>query len=126
MTAVVQAESAAKAEISRAVVPEAMVRWTTSVGKERIARASLPLDAEAGDHVTVWVDGHDGITDPPQDRIATVTEAIAVAFSVVVGAAGLLLLLVTVVRLILDRTRLADWESAWTAADARWRRHRQT
>lgn len=126
VTAVVLAVGTATPELTGTELPGTMVSWITSAGQERTARARVALGAKAGDHVTVWVNERDNITDPPQDRTTTVTGAIAVAFAALAGAASLLLLLVTGARWVLDRGRLAEWESAWAAADAQWHRRKQT
>jgi hypothetical protein len=76
--------------------------------------------ASAGARISVWLNRSGQPVAPPADQTAMIIYAL-VAGAVVAGFAGLALLLVyALCRLVLDRRRLAAWESAWDRTGPRW------
>lgn len=76
--------------------------------------------AAAGARISVWLNRSGQPAAPPADQAVMIIYALA-AGAVVVGLAGLALLLVyALCRLALDRRRLAAWESAWDRTGPRW------
>ena len=101
--------------------PAAEARWTAPDG--RVRYGILPVDgsARAGQHVTIWVDGAGQPALSPTPRISAVFSAVTVGLSVPVCLALLLILAGWLVRLALNRRRLADWESQGREVEPRWR-----
>lgn len=101
--------------------PVAAARWTTPDGRAR--HGILPVDgtARAGQHVTIWVDGAGQPVMSPMPRIGAVLSAVTVGLSAPVFLALLLILAGWIVRITLNRRRLADWEAEWNAVEPHWR-----
>jgi hypothetical protein len=101
--------------------PVAEASWTTPDGHAR--HGILPVDgsARAGQHVTIWVDGAGQPTMSPMPRIGAMLNAATVGLSAPAFLALLLILAGWIVRLVLNRRRLADWETEWNAVEPRWR-----
>ncbi|WP_406315437.1 hypothetical protein OHA77_01180 [Streptosporangium sp. NBC_01639] len=102
------------------------VRWTTPQGGARTAQIVLSPSTPAGSHTQIWIDGTGKPTAPPQSHIKTVTDTTVAVVTIVSGAGAVLLLCLAGARGLLNRRRDAEWERAWTLADQRWRRPRQT
>ena len=76
--------------------------------------------APAGARISVWLNRSGQPVAPPPDQTAMIIYAL-VAVAMVAGLAGLALLSVyALCRLVLDRRRLAAWESAWNRTGPRW------
>jgi hypothetical protein len=97
----------------------AEARWQNAGAPARTADVPAPAGLPAGGAVTVWLDNSGTVIGPP-DRGGVVD---AVAFTTVMTLAfiGLGLLgMLRVIQLLLNRRRLAAWESAWSAIEPRW------
>ena len=98
-------------------------RWTAA-GIQRTADVPARSGSRAGSTVTVWLDRAGHVRMPPLtpgqagDRIL---EARLVGLAVL---AVLLAILVLLGRRVLDRRRLAGWETAWLSVGPTWSRHR--
>lgn len=98
------------------------VRWTASDGTQHSGKASVDKGLKAGSRVTVWTDRQDRpAAAPPTAAQAGLDAAFmgaASSFAVVAAAAtgycG--------ARLVLDRRRLAAWESEWREIGSQWGR----
>jgi hypothetical protein len=76
--------------------------------------------AAAGARISIWLNRSGQPAAPPAGQAVMVIYAL-VAGAIVAGLAGLALLLVyALCRLVLDRRRLAAWESAWDRTGPRW------
>ena len=104
---------------------QAEARWGDPGDGEQaglLTTATAPdiTGAAAGTRIPVWLDrsGHPVI--PPVGPVAMAVNALAVA-AATVGGAGLTVLIFYVLgRFVLDRRRLAAWESAWSLTGPRW------
>jgi hypothetical protein len=106
---------------SGAWAPVAEARWTAPDGRTRHGILAVDGSARAGQHITVWVDGTGQPTLSPTPKISAVLSAVTVGLSVPVFLALLLILAGWLVRLALNRRRLADWETEWNTVEPRWR-----
>ncbi|MFF7308887.1 hypothetical protein [Streptomyces sp. NPDC008137] len=95
------------------------VRWTAPDGSTHKDEARVPPRAPAGSTVPVWVNKSGDITTPPVSEgeawlHTTMGGALAGALAggAVLGAAWL-------IRLSLDRRRMAQWDAEWERIDAR-------
>lgn len=99
-------------------------RWSGPGGQPRSGEVSAPPGSRAGQLVKVWVDGSGRVTGPPL-RGAELTRRVAGAEVLAPLALGVVLLMVGfVVRWLLNRRRLRDWEVGWASIGPRWSRHR--
>jgi hypothetical protein len=76
--------------------------------------------AVAGARVLVWLNRRGQPVAPPPGRALLMTGAVLMALAVAAGIAAGLLITYWVCRLVLDRRRLAAWESAWAMTGPRW------
>jgi hypothetical protein len=104
------------------VDPLVAARWIAPEGRTRTGRIPVSTRLAAGSTVRLWVNVTGTPTGPPMDHRQVVAyEATAAAVtSVVVGIT--LLCLAWAGRRVLDRRRLAAWESAWAAVGPPWTR----
>jgi len=106
-------------------VGQAEAQWFVPGGGQRsgvLTTATTPdiAGASAGTRIPVWLNQSGQPAAPPADQAVMIIYAL-VAGAVVGGLAGLVLLLVyALCRLVLDRRRLAAWESAWDRTGPRW------
>ena len=104
---------------------QAEARWRDLGGSEQagvLTTATAPgiLGAAAGARIPVWLDRSGQPVVPPGGQIAMIINALAPG-TVVTGGAGITLLVCYgLCRLVLDRRRLAAWESAWSLTGPRW------
>jgi hypothetical protein len=99
---------------------EAQVRWTAPDGQARTGYELLPSDTRIGAIVRVWTDSGGQLTVAPlhgsqvanQAGLAGVSGVATLAL--VAAAAGILTLRV------LDRRRMAAWETEWRSTGPRW------
>ena len=78
------------------------------------------MGAAAGARIPVWLDRSGQPTAPPGGQVAMIVNALALGAAVAGGATGSLLICYALCRLVLDRRRLAAWESAWSLTGPRW------
>ena len=76
--------------------------------------------APARARVRVWLTGSAEPADPPPSQFGLVFGAIALPFGASCGAALVLALCYWLARMVLDRRRLAAWESDWALTGPRW------
>jgi len=104
---------------------QAEARWRDPGGSEQsgmLTTVTAPgiLGAAAGDPIPVWLDRSGQPAEPPGGQVAMIVNALAPS-TAVAGAAGMTLLVCYgLCRLVLDRRRLAAWESAWSLTGPRW------
>ena len=104
---------------------QAEARWRDRGGSEQsgvLTTATAPdiLGAAAGARIPVWLDRSGQPVAPPGGQIAMIVNALAASAEVAGGAGTALLVCYGLCRLVLDRRRLAAWESAWSLTGPRW------
>ena len=117
----VESASDSSATTGSAWAPVAEARWTAPDGRARHGILAVDGSARAGQHITIWVDGAGQPTLSPMPRIGAVLSAVTVGLAMPGFLALLLVLAGWLVRLALNRRRLADWESEWNTVEPRWR-----
>lgn len=110
---------------SMAQLGEAEARWRDPGGSEQsgvLTTATAPdiLGAAAGARIPVWLDRSGQPVAPPGGQVAMIVNALAPSIAVAGGAGMTLLVCYGLCRLVLDRRRLAAWESAWSLTGPRW------
>jgi hypothetical protein len=113
------------AESGVATQGEAAARWRAPDGQQRaglLTTSTAPgiWGAPARSRVPVWLTGSGQPATPPPGPLAVLCSAVAIAAGVTVGAGVVLLICYWLCRLMLDRRRLAGWESAWALTGPRW------
>ena len=103
----------------------AAARWRLPNGTERsgtLTMASAPAiyHAPTGTSVPVWLDGSGEPEAPPPSPSDVFFFALVAGLTTTAGAAVVLILCYLLCRMVLDRHRLARWESAWAAVGPRW------
>jgi hypothetical protein len=99
--------------------PLVPARWTVPDGRTRTGRIQVGTGLAAGSTVRLWVDAAGSPTGPPPRPSALVADQVLAAVAPV--ALGIVLWwLAWAGRWVLDRRRLADWETAWAAMGPRW------
>jgi hypothetical protein len=101
--------------------PVAEARWTAPDGRARHGILAVDGSARAGQHLTIWVDGAGQPALSPMPKIGAVLGAVTVGLSMPAFLALLLTLVGLLIRLALNRRRLADWETEWDTVEPRWR-----
>ena len=104
---------------------QAEARWRDPGGSEQsglLTTATAPgiTGAAAGARIPVWLDRSGQPVAPPGGQVAMIVNALAASAKVAGGAALTLLVCYGLCRLMLDRRRLAAWESAWSLTGPRW------
>ena len=104
---------------------QAEARWRDPGGSGQsgvLTTATAPgiAGAAAGARIPVWLDQSGQPVTPPGSRVAMIVNALAPGTAVAGGAAITLLACYGLCRLVLDRRRLAAWESAWSLTGPRW------
>jgi hypothetical protein len=95
-------------------------RWTAPNGQMRSGDIPVEVGLTAGRKVLLWVDAKGRPTDAPLTHRAVMARAVttaAVATAVLLIALSCLAL---IVRWLLDRRRLANWELAWAIVGPQW------
>ena len=95
-------------------------RWTAPNGQVRSGNIPVELGLTAGRKVRLWVDAAGRPTDAPLTHRTIVARA---ATAAAIGTTGLLIALsclALIVRWLLDRRRLTDWELAWAIVGPQW------
>ncbi len=111
--------------VGLARVGQAKAQWFVPGGGQQsgvLTTATTPdiAGAAAGARISIWLNRSGQPAAPPAGQAVMVLYAL-VAGAMVAGLAGLALLLVyALCRLVLDRRRLAAWESAWDRTGPRW------
>jgi hypothetical protein len=110
---------------SMAQLGEAEARWRDPAGSEQsgvLTTATAPgiLGAAEGARIPVWLDRSGQPVAPPGGQVAMIVNALAPSTAVAGGAGMTLLVCYGLCRLVLDRRRLAAWESAWSLTGPRW------
>jgi hypothetical protein len=105
-------------------IGQAEARWRDRGGDNRsgvLTAVSTPgiMGAAAGARIPVWLDRSGQPTAPPAGQVAMIVNALALGAAVAGGAAVTLLICYALCRLVLDRWRLAAWESAWSLTGPR-------
>src|SRR3954470_5919569 len=101
----------------------APARWTAPDGQPRTAVIPVRVGVTAGDRVELWVNAAGSPTGPPPSRHATALQEAGAAAAATVTLGALLLSLAWAGRRVLNRRRLADWESAWAVVGPQWTNH---
>jgi len=99
-------------------------RWTPPGGRARAGQVPAPPGSRAGSRLLVWADRSGPLAGGPLTSDVITARVIAAVMLAVAGLALVLHGLARAARRLLDRRRLAAWESAWTTIGPQWTRRR--
>jgi hypothetical protein len=102
------------------VDPLVPVRWTAPDGKVVTGQVPVPPGTAAGATAQIWTTKDGQLADPPlQDSQVAGQTGLAATLGVAAFAIALIVVGV-VVRLALDKRRMAAWDADWLATGPRW------
>jgi len=101
--------------------PGARASWTAPNGQLRRGIITVDASAKAGQHVTIWVDRAGQQTISPMSKTGAVLSAGTLGLAALGVLVHVLMLVGWVVRIAMNRSRLADWETEWRTVEPRWR-----
>ncbi|HUB39537.1 MAG TPA: hypothetical protein VMA72_11850 [Streptosporangiaceae bacterium] len=104
-------------EMDTAWVP---AHWVAPDGAVRHGLLAVPLNAKAGQRMTVWVTPAGQLTHQRLTRAQVLQWEAAAAILAPIGLAALLAVAAGVVRVLANRRRMAAWTRAWAATGPRW------
>jgi hypothetical protein len=99
-------------------------RWTAPDGQAHRGWAPVHRGTAVGRSSPVWVNRSGSLTEPPLQAIQLHGWIVMAEIMTAWGLALLLSLVGRGGRLLFARRRLADWDSAWRAAERQWTRQR--
>ncbi len=97
----------------------APARWTVA-GRQHTGNIPVPADSRAGSTQTVWLDSAGHARAPAMSKPEL---SGAIGTGILLALAGLAVVVAVATRLarwVLDRRRIASWETAWLAVGPRW------
>jgi hypothetical protein len=98
-----------------------LARWTAD-GRQRLGIVPVRAKTSAGSSVAVWLDRAGNVQMPPLLAGETRDRLEVAALVALASLAVLLATVALVTRRILDRRRLAGWETAWLSVGPYWTR----
>jgi hypothetical protein len=96
--------------------------WTAPDGQARAGQIPVSVAVAAGQTVRLWVNAVGTPTGPPPSRGSVLPDQVGAAAGGVVALGIVLLCLACAGRWVLDRRRIAAWETAWAAVGPQWTR----
>ena len=94
--------------------------WKAPDDTPRTGWIRAKIGATAGTAIPIWIDTQGVPTNPPRGHDQTLAVTTATAILIPIGAALLFGIGFLIVRAILDRRRLAQWQAAWLAIEPKW------
>jgi hypothetical protein len=101
-----------------------LARWFGPGGRQLAGQVPAMPGTPAGTTVQAWVNGFGRATATPLLRGELMKREVGAEVVAPLGLAILLLFVGLVVRWLMDRRRLAGWETNWAFVGPRWSRHR--
>ena len=102
----------------------ALARWAGPRGQKMVGRVQVTPGTPVGHTVPVWVDGSGRLTGVPLFHTELVKREIGAEVLAPICLAVALFMVGWLVRLLMNRRRLAGWETGWASIGPRWTRHR--
>ena len=99
---------------------EANARWKAPDGQVRTGDVFVLTAAPAGSTVMVWVNQAGQLTDPPLEHSQVTGRADLARGVTIAGLAVTLIIAGLAGRWMLNRRRLAAWDTDWMATEPRW------
>jgi hypothetical protein len=97
-------------------------RWTAPDGQARTGRIEVATGLKQGQRVPLWVTAAGAPTGNPLTHAAMVARVVLAAFIAPLLLAVAIAIVAGILRWVLDRRRLAGWETAWASVGPQWTR----
>jgi hypothetical protein len=97
-------------------------RWISS-GRPRAGDIPAPAGTRQGAVVALWLNRAGKVQAPPLTAGGARNRVVVAVLFALAALAMLLTVLALVIRWVLDRRRIAGWESAWLSVGPQWSRH---
>ncbi|MBO0806146.1 MAG: hypothetical protein J2P25_24120 [Nocardiopsaceae bacterium] len=101
-----------------------MATWRAPDGATRTGDVSAPAGTPKGGSVRVWTDSAGHLTSAPLTNSEIAGQADLAGVAAAGGLAMLVLYEMLIVRLILDRRRMAEWDADWALTEPTWSHQR--
>jgi hypothetical protein len=111
------------ARTSLSVQVPALARWAGPGRQELVGKINVTPGTPAGSKVQVWLNGSDRPTSAPLLPSELLRREIGAEALAPVCLAIVLLGVGGLVRLVMNRRRMAAWEAGWASIGPRWTRH---
>lgn len=95
-------------------------QWTIPGGAKRTGQVAVALNAQAGQHVAVYVTPAGQLTHEPLTRAEVAERTVMAAVACPVALAVVLTIAVGATRILANRRRMACWAREWEATGPRW------
>ena len=96
--------------------------WTGHDGTRHAGPVSVRDGARKGSVIRVWTNAQGSLASPPLAHAQIVSRAVTVGLVAPAVLAFLLLTAAGLVHRLLDRRRMAAWETDWTTVEPQWTR----
>jgi hypothetical protein len=110
----------APAAVGPSTLRRVLAVWTGPNGMKRTGRVPAQMNARAGTVRRIWVDSSGYLSAAPLTHREVEWRAAQAAMLASAGLAVVLLCAAALARRILDRRRMAAWDTAWQAIGPRW------
>ncbi|MGE5292043.1 MAG: hypothetical protein ACM3ML_33640 [Micromonosporaceae bacterium] len=100
-------------------------RWTAPDGSVRVDEVPAIAGTKKGGTVRIWVDSTGNVAGVPLTRSQLADRVVAVTVFAPFALAIVLLTMAAIAERLIERHRIASWESAWARVEPRWSRRRQ-
>jgi hypothetical protein len=98
----------------------AQARWIAPDGRRRVGEVPAAVGSRAGRRVPIWVNNAGQLVYPPIGQGQIASRVIAVVALTPAILAVILLGVGWLIRRLLDRRRIADWATEWSAVEPLW------
>jgi hypothetical protein len=95
-------------------------RWTAPGGAQKTGLVAVALNAQAGQHLTVYETETGQLTREPLTRAEVAERTAMAAIACPVALAVVLAIAIGVTRVLANRRRMACWAREWEATGPRW------
>ncbi|HTX85861.1 MAG TPA: hypothetical protein VME44_27060 [Streptosporangiaceae bacterium] len=96
-------------------------QWTIMPGgAKKTGQVAVALNAQAGQHVTVYVTPTGQLTHEPLTRAEVAERTVMAAVACPVALAVVLTIAIGATRILANRRRMAGWAREWKATGPRW------
>lgn len=96
--------------------------WTSVTGLRQAGEVMAPMGSRKGSTISVWADAAGDLVSPPLLSSQVAGQGEMGAFGAIAGLAACYLCAAAVVRLMLNRRRMAAWDAAWAVTARAWNR----
>jgi hypothetical protein len=95
-------------------------RWIAPDGQQRSGPIAVGLTAKAKQNVTIWVTESGQVTHPPLSHGEVLDGIANAAMATSAGVAALFAIIAALIRVAINRRRMAEWTRDWDVVGPRW------